>query len=144
MEANVFIKSITTEGNKITGIQFDGDWEIDLGSSTGGDTTQVVIGDGIEFKVDTTDEFLSKGSGNYVRFTYPSTGIWSDIIKLKGSIVDGKFTLKNQNPILNTRNLTSYPYEELWASGAYLYLMFDGQAHFYRGYILTNGNKNLH
>ena len=100
--------------------------------------------DGIEFKVDTTDEFLSKGSGNYVRFTYPTTGIWSDIVRLKGSIVDGKFTLKNQNPILMTRNLTSYPYDELWASGSDLYLMFDGQAHFYRGYILTNGTKNLH
>ena len=143
MEANVFIKSITTEGNKITGIQFDGDWEIDLGSS-GGDTTQVVIGDGIEFKVDTTDEFLSKGSGNYIRFTYPSTGIWSDIILLKGTITNGKFTLKNQNPILNTRNLTTYAYTELWASGPSIYLMFDGDAHFYRGYILTDGNKNLH
>ncbi len=39
MEANVFIKSIKTEGNKITDIQFDGDWEIDLagtGTVTGG------------------------------------------------------------------------------------------------------------
>lgn len=144
MEANVFIKSITTEGNKITDIQFDGDWEIDLGGS-GGDTTQVVIGDGIEFKVDTTDEFLSKGSGNYVRFTYPTTGIWSDIVRLRGSIVDGKFTLKNQNPILMTRNLSYYPYDELWASGGSdLFLMFDGEGHYYGGYILTNGNKNLH
>jgi hypothetical protein len=41
MEANVFIKSIKTEGNKITDIQFDGDWEIDLagtGTVTGGQT----------------------------------------------------------------------------------------------------------
>ena len=143
MEANVFIKGITTEGNKITGIQFDGDWEIDLGSS-GGDTTQIVIGNGIEFKVDTTDEFLSKGSSNYVRFTYPTTGIYYDIIKLKGTIINGKFTLGNQNPIVNYSKLTSRAYTELWASGTYLYLMFDGQAHFYRGYILTDGTKNLH
>lgn len=39
MEANVFIKSIKTEGNKITDIQFDGDWTVDLsgtGTVTGG------------------------------------------------------------------------------------------------------------
>ena len=39
MEANVFIKSIKTEGNKITDIQFDGNWTIDLagtGTVTGG------------------------------------------------------------------------------------------------------------
>ena len=141
MDANVFIKNVTTEGNKIIDIQFNGDWEIDLGSGT---TTEIVVGNGISFKVDTTDEFLSKSSGNYVRFTYPTTGIWSDIVRLRGSIVDGKFTLKNQNPILMTRNLTSYPYDELWASGSDLYLMFDGEGHYYGGYILTNGNKNLH
>jgi hypothetical protein len=142
MDANVFIKNVTTEGNKIIDIQFNGDWEIDLGSGT---NTEIVVGNGIEFKVDTTDEFLSKGSGNYIRFTYPTTGIWSDIVRLRGSIVDGKFTLKNQNPILMTRNLSYYPYDELWASsGSDLFLMFDGEGHYYGGYILTNGNKNLH
>ena len=30
MESNVFIKSVTTEGNKIKNIQFYGDWTIDI------------------------------------------------------------------------------------------------------------------
>lgn len=39
MEANVFIKSIKTEGNRIKDIQFYGDWTIDLaGTVTGGDS----------------------------------------------------------------------------------------------------------
>jgi hypothetical protein len=31
MEANVFIKNVTTEGNKIKNIRFYGDWTIDIG-----------------------------------------------------------------------------------------------------------------
>lgn len=34
MESNLFIKSYKTEGNKITDIKFNGDWEIDVGGPT--------------------------------------------------------------------------------------------------------------
>lgn len=45
MDANLFIKSYRTEGNKVKEIEFNGDWVIE----TGGESSEVVVGttDGI-------------------------------------------------------------------------------------------------
>ena len=57
MDANVFIKSVTVEGNKIKNIQFDGDWNIEVGG--GGEApTQYVFADG-NLVVDAEDSFIS-------------------------------------------------------------------------------------
>ena len=69
MEANVFIKSIKTEGNKITDIQFDGDWTIDLagtGTVTGGQVVPYNNPQGIveiwkEFEASQYAEFRAPG-----------------------------------------------------------------------------------
>ena len=55
MDANVFIKSVTTEGNTIKDIQFNGDWDLEVG---GGTVTKHVFADG-NLVVDAEDPFIS-------------------------------------------------------------------------------------
>lgn len=38
MESNLFIKSYKTDGNKVTDIEFNGDWELEIG----GEKTQYI------------------------------------------------------------------------------------------------------
>ena len=61
MDANVFIKSVTVEGNTIKDIQFNGDWQIDMGSGGGGGSGSGVIsfGDPRVPVVDDFDDFCS-------------------------------------------------------------------------------------
>lgn len=59
METNLFIKSAKVDHNKITGIDFYGDWEIDLGSGSGSSGSGILIGDGKNFITDTQDTVLS-------------------------------------------------------------------------------------
>ena len=56
METNLFIKSAKIDNNKISDINFYGDWEIDLGSSGSG---EIQVGDGKPFIVDTQDAAVS-------------------------------------------------------------------------------------
>jgi hypothetical protein len=60
MDANIFIKSVTAEGNKIKDIQFYGDWEINLGES-GSTVTKYVYADGalVEDEAAEDDPFIS-------------------------------------------------------------------------------------
>lgn len=140
MQANIFIKDVKTEGNKITGIQFYDDWTIDLGN---GDSSQIVIGDGIEFKVDTADEMLSKKSNVYATITYPADEIMYDIIVIRGTISDNKFIMSNQNPIINASKLGNISYTNISADRPMLILVFNGYGKFFNGYILTEGAKSI-
>lgn len=145
MDANIFIKDITTEGKKITDIQFYGGWTIDLGGAGG--ESEVLVGNGIEFKVDKADELLKKGSSNYIKLNFPEGETTYDIVRLNGTVSDNKFILNNQNPILLTRSSHGGSlYSDIWVSAngtATLLLVFNGQGKYYNGYILTNGNKNI-
>ena len=57
MESNVFIKSVTTEGNKIKDIQFYGDWNIDIAGNNS------ISYEELEAKEDTTG--WKKSYNNY-------------------------------------------------------------------------------
>lgn len=60
MDANVFIKSVTVEGNTIKDIQFNGDWQIDVGSGGGGSGSGVIsFGDPRVPIVDAFDDFCT-------------------------------------------------------------------------------------
>ena len=65
MDANIFIKSVTAEGNKIKDIQFYGDWEINLGES-GSTVTKYVFADGalVEDEAAKDDPFISLSVGS--------------------------------------------------------------------------------
>lgn len=56
METNLFIKSAKVDNNKISDINFYGDWEIDLG---GGDSGEIQVSGGKPFIVDTQDSAVS-------------------------------------------------------------------------------------
>lgn len=60
METNLFIKSAKVDNNKISDINFYGDWEIDLGSGSGsGEGGEIQVGNGKPFVVDTQDAAVS-------------------------------------------------------------------------------------
>lgn len=59
METNLFIKSAKVDHNKISDINFYGDWEIDLGGSGSGEGGEIQVGDGKPFIVDTQDSTVS-------------------------------------------------------------------------------------
>lgn len=59
METNLFIKSAKVDHNKISDIDFYGDWEIDLGGSGSGEGDKIQVGDGKPFIVDTQDSLIS-------------------------------------------------------------------------------------
>ena len=60
METNLFIKSAKVDNNKISDINFYGDWEIDLGSGSGsGEGGEIQVGNGKPFIVDTQDTLVS-------------------------------------------------------------------------------------
>ena len=56
METNLFIKSAKVDNNKISDINFYGDWEIDLGGS---DSGEIQVGGGKPFITDTQDSVVS-------------------------------------------------------------------------------------
>ena len=59
METNLFIKSAKVDHNKISDINFYGDWEIDLGGGGSGEGGKILVGDGKPFIVDTQDNLVS-------------------------------------------------------------------------------------
>lgn len=58
METNLFIKSAKIDNSKISDINFYGDWEIDLGGGSG-EGSEIQVGDGKPFIVDTQDTLVS-------------------------------------------------------------------------------------
>ena len=56
METNLFIKSAKVDNNKISDINFYGDWEIDLG---GGGSGEIQVSGGKPFITDTQDSAVS-------------------------------------------------------------------------------------
>lgn len=59
METNLFIKSAKVDHNKISDINFYGDWEIDLGGGGSGEGSGILVGDGKTFITDTQDTVVS-------------------------------------------------------------------------------------
>ena len=60
METNLFIKSAKIDHNKISDIDFYGDWEIDLGGGSGSsEGSGILVGDGKTFITDTQDTTVS-------------------------------------------------------------------------------------
>lgn len=60
METNLFIKSAKVDSNRISEINFYGDWKIDLGSGSGsGEGSEIQVGDGKSFITDTQDNIVS-------------------------------------------------------------------------------------
>lgn len=60
METNLFIKSAKVDSNRISEINFYGDWEIDLGGGSGsGEGNGILVGNGKPFITDTQDNLVS-------------------------------------------------------------------------------------
>ena len=68
METNLFIKSAKVDNNKISDINFYGDWEIDLGDGSG-EGGEILVGDGKPFITDTQDSTVSLDSVNTSSFS---------------------------------------------------------------------------
>ncbi len=76
MEANLFIKSYRAEGNKVKDIQFYGDWEIDIGGSSGETVRKALRGIPDYLLIDfNRDDIRVKNNGDsnvYVTYAFRS------------------------------------------------------------------------
>ena len=144
MDANVFIKSVTVEGNKIKNIQFYGDWNVDLGGSSG-EAETIIVGEGKKFNINKTDSFLHKkeGSTTYVRFTFPSNINGYVIIRQNLTVTGDTWSIQYANPNINYDVAPTNGYTDVYADGKYVMMLFDDAGNFISGYILTNGARDL-
>lgn len=110
METNLFIKSAKVDNNKISEINFYGDWEIDLGGSSE-EGSGILVGNGKTFITDTQDTVVSiksvKASSFTIKVMYRKLNAGKkyytiDCIKYKDS---NNYTTKS------TSNYTNYSYD---------------------------------
>ena len=90
MDTNLYIKSFKTEGNKITDIKFNGDWEIEAGNAEGEVTKVTVKGlpDGLEAVLGSDDKLKIKNNGSSSYFV---TRIFNSKFNVIGNLISNNF-----------------------------------------------------
>lgn len=98
MESNLFIKSYKAEGNKITDIEFYGDWELETGNAEGEVTRVTVKGlpDDLEVVLDTDNKLKIKNNGSST--SYYITRLYRSDFNIIGSFNSSSFMASIANP----------------------------------------------
>ena len=112
METNLFIKSAKVDHNKVTDIDFYGDWEIDLGGGGGsGQGSGILVGDGKTFITDTQDTVVSiryvNASSFAIKVMYRKLNAGSMYYK----IACVKYKNSNSYSTLTEANYTNYSFD---------------------------------